>query len=200
MIVIDWQKLSCVEHSFFECGTALSIGSFDGPHLGHFSIFEKILSYSKKYGTRSGIVTFEKSLASVRQGKDYGGDIASLKERLKVFEELGFDFVVIVRFERNFSMLSGEDFFTILKETFNLSLVVEGEDFRCGHNGSFARAEIEVFCAENGIESVFVPLVTVDGKRVSSSMIRELLKKNFTKKAKSLLERKSIFRSERADD
>ena len=97
-------------------------------------------------------------------------------------------------------MLGGEDFFTILKETFNLSLVVEGEDFRCGHNGSFARAEIESFCAENGIKSVFVPLVTVDGKRVSSSMIRELLKKNFTKKAKSLLERKSIFRSERADD
>lgn len=194
MLVLNWQDLFKDGFSFgnaksdvFSRGTALSVGSFDGPHRGHFAIFEKIIACAS---LSKGIVTFEKSLSSVKQGKDYKGDISSLDERLGVFRNLGFDFVLVINFDEDFRKIEGEEFFRILKDKLNMKYIVEGVDFRCGHKGAFSKPEIERFCNENGIGCLFIELVKDDGKRISSSLIRALLEKNLVKKADELLGRK----------
>lgn len=170
-------------------GSAISVGSFDGPHRGHFAVFNEIFNYSKAHGTKSGLLTFEKPVSALKEGKSYKGDISTLEERLEIFERLGFDFAVVVHFDEKFKNLSGKDFFSILKEKLNLKFLAEGKDFKCGHNGSFGKEEIESFCKQNGIDSSFIELVKEDGKRISSTMIRELLEKNDLEEARRLVVR-----------
>ncbi len=189
MKIISWADflLGNFKNDFINCGTALTIGSFDGPHRGHFAVFKEVLDFSKKNGTKSGIVTFEKPITALKEGKNYKGDISTLQERLKIFSDLGFDFALVIHFDSDFKNISGETFFSILKEKLNLKFVAEGKDFCCGKGGSFGKAEIESFCKKNKIKSQFIELVKEDGKRISSTMIRELLEKNELDEAKSLL-------------
>ncbi len=188
MKIIAWSDLQNKEYQFFfEKGSAASIGSFDGPHKGHFAIFDKILDFSRQNGTLSGLVTFEKPVSSIKQGNCYKGDISTLEERLEIFKKLGFDFVLVIHFDEEFKRIEGKDFFRILKEKLNLKCIVEGVDFCCGHNGAFAKPQIQAFCAENNIDSFFVELVKENGKRISSTMIRELLAEKNIDKVERLL-------------
>lgn len=173
--------------SYFEKGSAVSVGSFDGPHRGHFAIFRQVLSFAEKNGILSGLVTFEKPLSSIKEGAGYKGDISTLQERLEIFEKLGFDFVLVIHFDEKIRQIEGKDFFSILKEKLSLKFIAEGEDFHCGHNGSFAKPQIQSFCAENKISSMFVPLVKENGKRISSTLIRNLISEKNMAEANDLL-------------
>ena len=188
MKIITWSDLLNEENkNLLGQETAVSVGSFDGPHKGHFAIFNKILDFSRRNGTLSGLVTFEKPVSSIKQGDDYKGDISTLEERLEIFRKLGFDFVLVIHFDEKFKQIEGRDFFRILKDKLNLKCVVEGADFCCGHNGSFAKSQIQTFCTENNISSFFIELVKEDGKRISSTMIRELLAEKKIDEAEKLL-------------
>lgn len=189
MKVISWAELtndSCFAGQF-EKGAAVTVGSFDGPHKGHYALFKKVLDFSKKNGTLSGIITFEKPVSSIKQGESYKGDISTLEKRLEIFNSLGFDFVLVIHFDKKFSLLEGSVFFQILKERLNLKFIAEGEDFCCGHNGSFSRMQIQEFCQKNNIEYSFIELVKEDGKRISSTMIRELIAGKHIDMAEKLL-------------
>lgn len=188
MKIITWPDLLKEENqSYFEKGSAVSVGSFDGPHRGHFAIFRQVLSFAEKNGILSGLVTFEKPLSSIKDGAGYKGDISTLQERLEIFEKLGFDFVLVIHFDEKIRQIEGKDFFSILKEKLSLKFIAEGEDFHCGHNGSFAKTQIQAFCAENKISSMFVPLVKENGKRISSTLIRNLISEKNMTEANDLL-------------
>lgn len=188
MKIITWPDLLKEENqSYFEKGSAVSVGSFDGPHRGHFAIFRQVLSFAEKNGILSGLVTFEKPLSSIKEGSGYKGDISTLQERLEIFEKLGFDFVLVIHFDEKIRQIEGKDFFSILKEKLSLKFIAEGEDFHCGHNGSFAKPQIQAFCAENKISSMFVPLVKENGKRISSTLIRNLISEKNMVEANDLL-------------
>ncbi len=187
MKVFYWNEIINSKESILRKSTALSVGSFDGPHKGHFEIFKEILEFSKENGSLSGLVTFERPVSSIKQGTNYKGDISSLEERLRVFRKIGFDFVVVIHFDEDFKKIEGKEFFEILKNKLNLKCIVEGEDFCCGYKGSFSKEQIQRFCEENEIKSVFVKLVKEDGKRISSTLIRSLLAENNVDEAKKLL-------------
>ncbi len=187
MKVFSWNEILNSKNALFSQKSTISIGSFDGPHKGHFAIFNKIFDFSRKNGTLSGLITFEKPISSIKQGSNYKGDISTLQERLEIFKKLGFDFVLVVHFDENFKNLEGKDFFYILKDKLNLKCIVEGKDFRCGHNGSFDKTQIEAFCTQNNIDSFFVELVKQNGKRISSTMIRKLLAEKNIDEAQKLL-------------
>lgn len=188
MKIITWPDLLKEENqSYFEKGSAVSVGSFDGPHRGHFAVFSQVLSFAEKNGILSGLVTFEKPLSSIKEGAVYKGDISTLQERLEIFAKLGFDFVLVIHFDEKIRQIEGKDFFSILKEKLSLKFIAEGEDFHCGHNGSFAKPQIQAFCAENKISSMFVPLVKENGKRISSTLIRNLISEKNMVEANDLL-------------
>ena len=191
MLVIKWKDLLVSEsNENFSRGTALSIGSFDGPHKGHFAIFENVKKYAEENGFLSGLVTFEKPVSYIKQGDKYNGDITTLQERLQIFEDYGFDFVIVCRFDESFSEVEGEKFFDILKDKLNMKFICEGDDFRCGKNGSFSKPEIESYCSSCNINCSFIPLISENGKRISSTFIRDLLKNKLFDKARQLLSHK----------
>lgn len=188
MNVFTWSGLLTENNKeFFVSGSSVSVGSFDGPHKGHFLIFRQVLEDSKTNGTKSGIITFERPVSSIKQKENYKGDISTLDERLNIFESLGFDFTIVIHFDETFKQMEGNQFFLLLKEKINLKFIAEGEDFHCGKNGSFEKTQIQKFCTQNDIRSNFVPLLKENGKRISSTMIRNLIFEKNTKKAMELL-------------
>lgn len=173
--------------NYFSKGTALTIGSFDGPHLGHLTLFKEVLRFSRQNNLLSGVISFKKPLPAFKHSDNYMGDISTLEERISVFEKLGFDFCVIIEFNEEFANIEGSAFFETLRDFMKMKFIAEGEDFKCGHRGAFGKNQIETFCRDNTIDFSFLPLLKRNGERISSSKIRELLHEDFISEANELL-------------
>ena len=169
--------------------TALTVGGFDGPHEGHRALCLSVIQSAQKRHLQSAVVTFKRSPRSFKQKADYSGDISSLRLRLKVFEQWGFSFAVVIDFSIDFSKIKGIDFLRILAEHCGMRFYSVGETFRCGYQNDAGKEEIAAFAAENGIE--FVPLQSMEqnGQCISSSAVRKAVVLGDLERAKLLLGR-----------
>ena len=169
--------------------TALTVGGFDGPHEGHRALCLSVIQSAQKRHLQSAVVTFKRSPRSFKQKADYSGDISSLRLRLKVFEQWGFSFAVVIDFSIDFSKIKGIDFLRILAEHCGMRFFSVGETFRCGYQNDAGKEEIAAFAAENGIE--FVPLQSMEqnGQCISSSAVRKAVVLGDLERAKLLLGR-----------
>lgn len=195
MLVCKWDELDLISQSlYFSKGTALSIGSFDGLHLGHRFLLKTLVDAARERSLIPGVITFARPLPSVKHSEDYTGDISTLAQRLALFDGLGIDFAIVVDFNDSFASLKGTDFLTILLQKCNLKFLAEGIDFRCGYKGATDTQAIRYWAGNNGVECTFVDPVyytEADGneERVSSSYIRSMIQKGFFSTVSELLER-----------
>ena len=179
---------------FFQRGTGISIGCFDGLHLGHRALLENLIKQCKKEKLLSGVVSFKRPLPAIKHAYDYQGDISTLNQRIELFEKLGLDFVIIVDFDETFASILGADFLNILVNACNMELIAEGIDFRCGYKGATDVQAIRYFCEKNNIKSFFLdPVFYDDGineeSRICSSYIRNMIQKGFFSTVTQLLSR-----------
>ena len=164
---------------FKNIGTALSIGSFDGPHLGHFALFDACIKQNELYGYIPGVITFSKSLRGMKVDS-YKGDVASLEQRLRMFKERKLHFAVVIDFSSEFGKMSGTDFLSLLVEKCGMKFLAEGDDFRCGYKGSTNIQSIKDFSYKSEFNLDVIAPVDYQEKRVNSSRIREaVLEKQF---------------------
>ena len=179
MKVFSWDDLGSVksfltQNSFnFSC---LTIGGFDGPHLGHEVLFEKVLS--KKNEVKSscaGVVTFARSPRGVKSQNFYKGDLSTLSQKIHYFEKKGFDFCLVINFDSDFKKTLGIDFFDRLLGYCNMKFLSVGQDFRCGYKGSMGVSEISEYFANNNLELSICNDVFLDKNRISSSIIRDFI-------------------------
>lgn len=179
MKVFSWDDLGSVksfltQNSFnFSC---LTIGGFDGPHLGHEVLFEKVLS--KKNEVKSscaGVVTFARSPRGVKSQNFYKGDLSTLSQKIHYFEKKGFDFCLVINFDSDFKKTLGIDFFDRLLDYCNMKFLSVGQDFRCGYKGSMGVSEISEYFANNNLELSICNDVFLDKNRISSSIIRDFI-------------------------
>lgn len=195
MIVYKWNDLDDFSQSiFFSKGSAISIGSFDGLHLGHRFLLETLVKAADKRGLFSGLITFTRPLPAIKHSGDYTGDISTLRQRLALFEQLGIDFVFLVDFNEEFASLKGAQFLSLLTQKCNMKFLAEGIDFRCGYKGATDTQAIQYWAEQNKIECAFVDPVyytEADGsqERVSSSYIRQMIQKGFFNFVTELLSR-----------
>ena len=194
MIVYDWKDLKVFSKTdLFSKGTAISVGSFDGLHLGHRFLLNNLVQKAREHSLVPGLITFKRPLPAIKHSSDYAGDISSLRQRLKLFEQLGIEFVFVVDFDDDFSKLRGIDFLSMLSQNLNMQLLAEGIDFRCGYKGATDTQAIKYWASQNNVECIFVDPVyytEADGQqeRVSSSYIRVMLLKGFFITAAELLQ------------
>ncbi|MCR4742311.1 MAG: FAD synthetase family protein [Treponema sp.] len=183
-----------IQNSFFDKGCGISVGSFDGLHLGHRQLISELVEKCNIENIRPGLVTFKRPLPSIKHSGDYQGDLSTLDQRLKLFEQIGIEFVIIVDFDDTFASLLGTDFFNILVNACNLQIIAEGVDFRCGYKGATDTQAIRYFAEKNNIETIFLsPVYYREGsdeeERVSSSFIRSMVLKGFFSTVEELLKR-----------
>ncbi len=174
--------------------TALSVGSFDGLHKGHRKLLGELLAAGRARDLACGVLTFSRPLPGIKHSCDYMGDLTTLDQRLKLFEELGLDFAIVVDFDDSFASMMGADFLNILLNVCNMELLAEGIDFRCGFKGATDAQAIRYWADQNKVESIFVDAVyfregSDEEERISSSYIRKMLSRGFFTTAQELLER-----------
>ena len=163
----------------------LTIGNYDGIHLGHQAILKKLISESKSNNILSSVMTFEPHPREFFSPKLAPKRIISLREKLEYFDELKIDHVFIVNFNDEFSRKSYLDFIEILKKNIQAKKIIIGNDFRFGkqREGNIDKlidSSVDV-CVMNKIE--------YKGERVSSTIIRDSLAAGDLKRAAMLLGR-----------
>lgn len=152
-------------------GCAMLLGGFDGLHVGH----RKLLARAKEEGLPVGVMT-------ISGGKDTKG-IFTFLERERIFKDNGVDFVFELPFSE-IKSLTVEGFLTLLKSEFSPKLFVCGEDFRFGFMAKGTPKTIEEW---GQVRVDVLPLVTIDGEKVSSHTVKEYLSNGDVEKANALL-------------
>ncbi|MCR5188777.1 MAG: FAD synthetase family protein [Treponema sp.] len=182
------------EIKYFDKGTGISTGSFDGFHQGHRVLIKSMVEACKKNSLIPGVVSFLRPLPSLKHSDDYQGDLSTLNQRIKLLEELGVQFIIIVDFDDSFASMLGADYLNLLVNLCNMKLIAEGIDFRCGYKGATDSQAIRYFAEQNHIKSIFVDPIyyrqgTDEEERISSSYIRQMVSKGFFATVQELLER-----------
>ena len=165
-------------------GTALSIGSFDGLHLGHVEILNKLLE-NKTYVP--GVITFTSSVKNAFNSSEK--DIYSLDEKLKLLESKGLKFAIVIDFSPQIATMDGVKFLSMVADKIGLKFLAEGMDFNCGYKGQTGIKEIESLSKIMNFKFSVVPDVIFEGERISSSRIRESIALGHYDKAEKMLGR-----------
>lgn len=155
--------------------SVLSIGNFDGLHLGHRKFISEVVATAKKLGLRSVVMTFDNHPAGVISGQKYT-TLLPIKQKVRLMRELGVDEIPILHFDEEMAQTSAEDFLREdMVKAFSPAVIVMGHDSRFGSGRSGDLAFMESKQCVYGFElRVVEPLL--DGERVvSSSLIRKTL-------------------------
>jgi len=189
--VIEWQEF--FEDSPPDFSSAMAIGVFDGVHLGHQALIEKIV----RRGPNPTVVTFRENpkkvlwrIAGAGAPGSYKGDIYSLKQKMEVFNSLGVKFLVLIDFSENFSKLKGREFLDLLGAKRKMAFLAIGDNFRCGFRQDTDAVLARKVNEEKGIPTELIPPVYSAGSGpVSSSLIRQAVLAGNLKLASELLGR-----------
>lgn len=167
-------------------GTSISVGAFDGVHLGHKALIDSVVSFKDCF---SGVVTFSSNPRSVFFPDDYSGDLTSLQQKLSLFKEKQLGFAVVIDFSSEFGKMEGNEFLSVLKDKLSVAYIAEGQDFRCGYKGRTDMIALKAFFQNRGVTVETLSSVIVKEQRVSSSAIRKSVLKGDFATVKQLLGR-----------
>ncbi len=155
---------------------ALTIGNFDGVHLGHQAMLERMTAAARALGLSPCVMTFEPHPREYFTPEQAPARLSNLREKLELFEKAGVERVFILRFNHRFAQVSAENFIDrILAEGLRARWVLVGDDFRFGARraGDFSMLQEAGKRCGFGVEAMHS--VTVEGRRVSSTLVREAL-------------------------
>jgi len=160
----------------------IALGFFDGVHRGHRAIIEGAVKEAKELSLPSAVFTFKGDGFALK-----GGHIYSTEEKLQILDSIGIDEVILADFSE-MREVSAEDFVndTLLCDL-ECALALSGEDFRFG-KGALGNTELLSELLSEGGASLVCPGEVIDnGKKISSTRVRELLKEGKIKEANRLL-------------
>ncbi len=151
-----------------------ALGFFDGVHRGHQALLE---SCRRLAGTKSAVpaaITFGTHPDQLVMGKA-PEMLNTLQDRVTLLKERGMESVTVLPFDRRLMTMPWQDFLRLLLEEYDAGGIVCGNDFSFGYRGEGNAEKMHTACARLGIPCHVVPEQTVDGIRVSSTYIRQLL-------------------------
>ncbi|MCX7973608.1 MAG: bifunctional riboflavin kinase/FAD synthetase [Candidatus Aminicenantes bacterium] len=156
---------------------AVAIGNFDGLHLGHKKIIEVLTEQARKLKLTSLVLTFSPHPEKILGQKPIKM-IQTLNQRLQGLKEMGVESTLVVPFNDHFFRLRASQFIEdILIKKLQAKLVVVGQDFRFGYGRRGDPTDLATLGAKFGLKVEIVDPVIINGKVVSSSLIRQLLEK-----------------------
>ena len=153
--------------------TVITIGTFDGVHIGHQKIINRLINTGKSEELQSVILTFFPHPRMVLQKDSNIKLINTIEERHDILDDLGLDFLVIKKFTKAFSRLSAEDFVKeVLVDKLNAKKVIIGYDHRFGRNRNADINDLKVFGETFGFEVEEISVQDINDVAVSSTKIR----------------------------
>jgi riboflavin kinase/FMN adenylyltransferase len=174
--------------------TILTLGIFDGVHLGHKKIFEKLKKKAASSNCRNLIITFSPHPRNVINGKGEIMLLTTTEEKIKLFEEIGIENLLILNFTKEFSQLSSEKFFKdYIIEKIGIKEIIVGYDHHFGKGRSGDINTLRKMGIEFGFEVTTVEPFKINDEAVNSTKIRKALSEGNIKTASTFLGRKYSF-------
>ena len=149
----------------------VTIGNFDGVHLGHQALLTEVKKRAHDLKLESAVITFEPNPKDYFSQNKPQTRISSLREKIELFNEIKIDRVHIIKFNQEFSKVTANEFISVLIKKLKVKEIVVGEDFcfGVGREGSIKQL------SKSSMELNIKNKILIDGKRISSTLIRNLL-------------------------
>lgn len=157
--------------------SVVTVGTFDGVHAGHRALVQAVVDRAKVRKARSVIVTFDPHPREIINPGDTGIKLlTTLKERCEILKDMGIDLMVVIPFDRDFSLLSSGEFVSdIIYKKIGVSAFVIGYDHHFGRNREGTIQTIEDLGKTLGFDAYVVSKQEIGDKTVSSTAIRKAI-------------------------
>ena len=157
-------------------GCALTIGTFDGVHVGHQAMIARLCEHAKRLGVPATLLTFEPTPREYLDPARAPARLTRLRERLPLFARAGVERCIVLRFDEHLRTVRGAEFVErLLDKRLGARALMVGHDFRFGFKGEADVEALRKAAPAHGFEVDVLPPVTLDGERVSSSGVRAAL-------------------------
>jgi riboflavin kinase/FMN adenylyltransferase len=167
----------------------LTIGVFDGVHLGHRHLISQLTELARKQGLVSGVVTFRRHPREVLAPRTRLPFLTDLERRIELLKNEGVEAVITLSFSPELASLSPRQFLELLKKHLRMRGLIIGPDFALGQNREGNADSLRRLGQEMGFSLTIVPPLLIDGKVVSSTAIRKALAEGDMQQVEKLMGR-----------
>jgi riboflavin kinase/FMN adenylyltransferase len=168
--------------------TVLTIGTFDGVHLGHQNLLQNMVKYSKKENLKSLVLTFFPTPAQYFRKSIIKNQLNSISEKIQLIENQNIDFLIVQPFDEKFANLDAETFVKeVLINQLKIKKIIVGYDHRFGKNRSAGYEELVDYGRKFNFDVAIIEAFSKNEIIISSSKIREFLQYGDVENANKLL-------------
>lgn len=167
----------------------LTIGNFDGVHRGHKAVLAGLKETAARHQARIAVLTFSNHPSMVLTPERPVPLLCTINHKIRLLEQEQIDLLIIVPFTREFSEQSAETFLLQLRKAIPFTSLVLGSDATLGKNRIGGQETVRQLSKSLEFEATYISDITMDGARVSSSQIRELVKRGQLQQAGNYLGR-----------
>lgn len=172
------------------CGNVVTIGNFDGIHLGHQKLLQELIAKARELKLPATVITFEPQPNEYFNRSKIPPRLTRLREKLLILQNLGIDRVLCLRFNQTLANLTAEQFIeNILINALGIHQLIIGDDFRFGHARKGDLALLQQYAEKHNFIAEGMASFILDGERISSTRIRKALEIGDLKTAQQLLGR-----------
>lgn len=165
---------------------ALTIGNFDGMHLGHQEVLKQLIATGAK---ESVVISFSNHPSEVLSGRRQTPLICSVEHKKKLFSKMGIYALYNIPFTQEFSQQTPEEFLQRIRKAIPFDFLVLGQDSRLGKDRTGTPEVVQALAEKMGFKVSYVDDLIIDNERLSSSRIRLLIQQGNLKKASEYLGR-----------
>ncbi|GJQ64784.1 MAG: riboflavin biosynthesis protein [Melioribacteraceae bacterium] len=174
----------------FDKNTVISIGTFDGLHLGHANLLNEVVKRASDNNSRSFVVTFEPHPRVVVSESGKVKLLTCMDVKIPLFEKMGIDNLYVINFTKEFSRLGFDAFVEeYLVKRIGVKHIVLGHDHKFGKDRAGDESKMRLLGEKFDFEITTIPAITKEDKIISSTLIRNLLESGETGEAKKFLGR-----------
>lgn len=169
-------------------GVALTIGNFDGVHIGHRALIQGLIDFSKKEGLSPKILTFDPHPLIFLRGKEAIQLLSPTEEKKKILHSILPGGLEILPFDAKIASMPPEEFFSLLLQLFPLKAIFIGPDFRFGKKKEGTVETLRTLAKKHAIACEVYPFITSEGgSKISSTHLRHYIKEGKLDAAQKLL-------------
>jgi len=177
-------------NEYKDSNTCLAIGAFDGLHKGHQLIINQAIKEARKINYPAAVLSFYPHPLEIIPGKTPPPSIVSRRQKISILDEMGVDYYFEQEFNHDFAQLKAEEFIkNILLDKIKVNTIVVGDDFRFAYQNEGNVEILKKMGELHGYQAEIISQLHASDARISSTRIRNLLKKGRIKKVENLLGR-----------
>jgi riboflavin kinase / FMN adenylyltransferase len=167
----------------------LTIGNFDGLHLGHQAVLEHVIQKAKQQQTLTSVLTFSNHPSTILSPMNPIPLLCSTEHKIQLLEQASIDLVILLPFTKEFSEQAPDIFLRKVKQSLPFQTLILGSDAHIGKNREGNQSTLKALAQTLGFTLEYFPDFTKNDRRISSSLIREQIQKGQLKQAEFFLGR-----------